>query len=140
MLLGSERARVAYHEAGHAVVAVYDGLGLRCARLAAEPGVFTNMALNRVAWPCVEERVRFYLAGYAADKCFAPTLASRKNSAMDFEQALALVGKARLQRLSLETEREVAEHWSAVEAVAAALLEREVLSAGEIYRVIVKAR
>jgi hypothetical protein len=39
-----------------------------------------------------------------------------------------------------ETEREVAAHWRAVEAVAAALLERERLEALEIYKIIVKAR
>jgi hypothetical protein len=38
-----------------------------------------------------------------------------------------------------ETERMIAAHWSAVEAVAAALLEREFLTAMERHKIIVKS-
>ena len=58
----------------------------------------------------------------------------------DFAQALALVDGMHLERLLRETEREIAEHWSQVEAVAAALLEREFLPALELHRIIIAAR
>jgi hypothetical protein len=69
--------------------------------------------------------VKFHLGGYAADRRYDPSLASRGNSEYDFAQALALVDIDHLERLLVETEREIAAHWSQVQAVAAALLERE---------------
>jgi hypothetical protein len=45
-----------------------------------------------------------------------------------------------LERLLRETERTLIEHWNQIEAVAAALLEREFLSASEIYQIIVRSR
>ncbi len=92
------------------------------------------------AWPCIDERASFYLAGYAADRRFAPLLATPANTADDFREALALVDASRLERLLIETDRLVAEHWRAVEAVAAALLEREALSAMELHAVIIRSR
>jgi hypothetical protein len=69
-ILGSERAHVAQHEGGHVVMAVLGGLGLRHARIAPEPEVLTNWMLNRMA--CIEQRARFYLAGYCSDRRYAP--------------------------------------------------------------------
>jgi hypothetical protein len=51
-----------------------------------------------------------------------------------------LVDEARLGRLLRETERMIAEHWPAVVAVGQALLEREVLMAAEVYRIILATR
>lgn len=87
-------------------------------------------------------RARFYLAGFSEDRRRAPTLPLRENgeNEYDFAQALALVEEDHLQVLLRETEREIAEHWAQVEAVAAVLLEREVLTAMELYAIIVRAR
>jgi hypothetical protein len=95
------RKRMAHHEAGHAVVAVIEGLGLRHARLAPEPEVLTNWRLDRVAWLCIEQRAKFFIAGYCADRRFAPVLASRENgeNVHDFAQVLQLVDEARLEPL-----------------------------------------
>ena len=45
-----------------------------------------------------------------------------------------------MERLLRETELEIAEHWSQVEAVAQALLAREFLPAPELHKIIVAAR
>ena len=86
-----------------------------------------NHRLNRVAGPAADQRVRFLLAAFCADRRFAPALASRENSADDSAEALTLVDETRLERLLHETEIVIATHWSAVEAVAQALLERNSL-------------
>jgi hypothetical protein len=103
--------------------------------------VLTNWQLNRVAWPCIEQRVRFYFAGFCADRRFACSLASRENSAADFAQALRLIDdEARWARLLTQTDIVIASHWSAVQVVAAALLEREILTAMELYEIILRSR
>ena len=68
-------------------------------------------------------------------------LAARENgeNSADFAQALQLVDEASLERLLRETDRLIVTRWTAVIAVAAALLERERLEALEIYKIIVKA-
>ena len=142
VFLASERARIAHHEAGHAVIAVVQGLGLRHARIAPEPEVLTNAALNGVAWPCVEERARFYCGGFCADRHYSPSCASRANSEHDLREALHLLdcSAARLACAIHETDRLIVAHWRAVEAVATALLERESLTAMELHRIIIAAR
>lgn len=137
-----ERKRQAVHESAHAVIAGVEELGLRHARLSPEPEVITNAALNRVAWPAIEAHVKFFVAGYCADRRYAPSLASREDAenVHDFAEALRLVDEARLERLLIKTEHMIVAHWLAVQAVAAALLEHEVLSASEIYRLIIRSR
>jgi hypothetical protein len=65
------RQRQAHHEAGHAIVAIHEKFGLHFARLGDQPACMTNARLNRV-WPSAVAEVRFLLAGYAADRIFAP--------------------------------------------------------------------
>jgi hypothetical protein len=77
VLLVSDRERIAYHESGHVIIAVAEKLGLRYARIAPTAEVFTNWQLNRVGGFCVESIVKFHIGGHAADKIFAPSLASR---------------------------------------------------------------
>jgi hypothetical protein len=104
--------------------------------------VLTNWAPNRCAGSCVAPRVKFYVAGYAADRRYAPALASRANgeNEYDFSEALRLVDEEYLQRLLRETERTVAARWAAVEAVAAALLERGFLLPMDLRRIIINSR
>jgi hypothetical protein len=104
-LWDGDRERIAYHESGHVIVAIAEKLGLRYARIAPTAEVFANWQLNRVGGFCVESIVKFHIGGHAADKIFAPSLASRENSAYDFEQALRLVDPDHLERLLRETER-----------------------------------
>ena len=123
------------------MIAVHEKFGLHFARLGPQPQCLTNGALNRI-FPSAVAEVRFLVAGFVADRRYAPALAARENfeNSHDFEQALRLVEEDHLQILLRETERIVAERWRAVEAVAAALLERKRLEALEIYKIIVKAR
>lgn len=71
-----------------------------------------------------------------ADHRYAPSLAWRQNSTIDFERALKPIDVKYLERLLRETEREVGEHWREVEAVAMALLAREVPGAMDLFRII----
>jgi hypothetical protein len=134
-------ARQAHHEAGHVIVAVHERFGLHYAKLGDHPVCLTNAALNR-AWPSAVAEARFLVAGYAADRHFAPSVAARENfeNQHDFARALELVDEDHVQILLREAERVIISRWPQVEAVAAALLDREFVSASEIYRVIVKAR
>lgn len=88
-----ERERIARHETGHAVVAVVEGLGLHHARLTPETEVITNVMLGRIPWLCVAARVKFYLAGFAADLRFLPAAfairdAIRRQSNLEVEPPL----------------------------------------------------
>lgn len=91
MSLGGEHSRIAIHEAAHATIACVQGLGIKSAQLGDAPVVLLNHRLNRVTGQAVDERVRFLLAGFCADRRFAPRFADRRNSAADFEHALELV-------------------------------------------------
>jgi hypothetical protein len=83
--LSDEHNRTAIHEASHATLAIVQGLGIKGARLGDEPSVLLNWRLNRVAGQMVDDRVRFLLAGFCADRRFNLALCSRENSAADFE-------------------------------------------------------
>ena len=122
-------------------MAINEKFGLHFAKLGPDPACMTNARLNLVR-PSATAEVRFLLAGYAADKIFAPTQARRENleNEFDFARALEIVEEEHLQILLRETERIVAGRWPQVTAVAQALLQRGRLEALEIYRVIVKAR
>jgi hypothetical protein len=87
--------RVAYHEAGHAAVAVHQGLGLRLARLATEPVVLTDCRRNRRPGACVDERVIFLTAGFYAERRFDCFATREANSMADFDRALGLLGGRR---------------------------------------------
>lgn len=81
------------------------------------------------------------MAGFCADRRFAPALADRRNSADDFTEALKLVDdEQRWHRLLCETDLAVARYCHAVQAVARELLEREALSAMELHAIILKSR
>ena len=88
-------------------------------------------------WPA-----RFLVAVFAADRHDAPTIAARKNpeNEFDFARALQLVDEDHLQILLRETERVIISRWPQVAAVAQALLQKNVLPALDIYRVIAALR
>jgi hypothetical protein len=80
--------RVAFHEAGHVLVAVSLGLGVVEAKLNSfAPGVLTE---RRVV-PATD-RAAFYLSGFFSEHKFDPIGTDIKNSDQDFEQAVALLG------------------------------------------------
>ena len=107
----------------------------RCQRLSVD-------ALELLKHSSPGAHLRFLVGGSVADQRSAPSVAARNNgeNEYDFHRALELVEEDHLKILLRETERIVAEHWREVEAVAAALLERESLTALELYKVVVEAR
>lgn len=140
--MAADRERIAFHEAGHAVVAIHERLGLRHISIGKEPECRTNWQMNRCTGSTAAAQARFYVAGYVADRRYALALAAREGgeNEYDFTQALRLVDQDYLERLLMEAERIVATHWTQIEAVAGALLEREVLSAFELYKIIISSR
>lgn len=136
------RSRQAHHEAGHALIAINEGLGLRHITIGKQPEYWTNYQLNRCTGSTAAAQVKFYLAGFAADRHYAPMIAARENpeNEFDFAQALRLVDLDYLERLLRECERTVIARWAQVTAVAQALLQHKRLEALEIYKIIVKVR
>jgi hypothetical protein len=136
--------RIAVHEAGHAVVALHEGLTLRHARI--EPPREALLDLKPYPrgdiWPVVHAHARFYLAGYVAERRFAPDDTKLENSAEDFKAAHAVLGNACLRRdeplelLRAQTDLIIALNWHQVERVARALIERGILSGGEISEIV----
>jgi hypothetical protein len=88
------------------------------------------------------KRVHFLLAGFCADRRFNPTLADRRNSADDFEQALKLVPRdeRRWHRLLSQTDMLVAQYRRAIQNVALELLEREILNPLQLTSIVRKSR
>jgi hypothetical protein len=131
--------RIAYHEAGHIVVAVRVGLGLRRASIYPVAEVLTDYRLNQRSGLCVDERVMFLVAGFFAEMRYEPTATNEANSADDFERAFELVGGSVNERLKSLLGRAcdlVWLHWREVEVVAEALMARGTLSGGEIREII----
>jgi hypothetical protein len=140
------RAKIAFHESGHVILALHEGLVIHHASiepvsevsLDLEPEPYEHDAL----WRMVYSHARFYIAGWYAEKRFAPDTAQRRNSIQDFKAALAVLGRdcpkrdERLELLCAQTDLVIAAHWSQVERVAAVLLEREVLRGDEIFDLI----
>lgn len=120
---------------------MFEKFGLHHARLGSQPECWLNSRLHRV-YPSAVAEARFLVAGFAADRHYAPTIAARKNpeNEFDFARALQLVDEDHLQILLRETERVIISRWPQVAAVAQALLQKNVLPALDIYRVIAALR
>ena len=134
-------ARQAHHEAGHAVAAIHEKFGLHFAKLGDQPECLTNARLNRV-WPSATAEVRFLVAGFAADRIFAPLKARRENfeNQFDFARALRLVEEDHLQILLRATDQIITARWREVEALATVLMDKKFLPALEIYKILVGIR
>jgi len=123
----NERQQVAYHEAGHAVVAYrynhYVGT------VTIRPNEATlGRAVTEIGTPDKEQIVVLY-AGFAAQRQFAPS-ADKLWAASDDDIASELLKFLPAEKESVlraEADRMVIENWKHLEAVAAALLEYETL-------------
>lgn len=128
--------RIAIHESGHAVVALVTGLGVRFASIeVGREEVVTDWRRSRVQRPCIEERVMFHIAGWAAERRYAPALTQWHNSRDDFDRADELLQCRDAALLMRETDDLIRQHWPVVEVIARALLERTTLSGEEILEV-----
>jgi hypothetical protein len=146
-----ERARTAYHEAGHLVIGML--YGFRCSSVSIRPdeargslgrvipldvhGGRVSIGDDRGAlerWLCV------LFAGYAAEVRFAPDSrdAAREGARGDDEQAEDLLVRAGIANkttrhlLRGRTASLVEQHWTTIESVARALLKHEEFDAREV--------
>ncbi len=130
----TKRERIAYREAGHAAMALIDGLGLRRASIEPDPVVLTDMRLT-VPSSTPHRVARFYIAGFCAELHFAPKGSKLLNSEHDFARAReSLHGRNHWFFMLPEVSAVVASNWTLVARIATALLERGTLSGRELER------
>jgi len=153
-----ERARTAYHEAGHLVIGML--FGFRCSSVSIRPDE-TRGSLGRVVplevhggqvaveisreW--VERWLFVLFAGYAAEVRFAPDArdAAREGARGDDEQADEHLERAGMANdstrllLRARTAELVEQHWAAIESVARALLKHEEFDSDEARRICERA-
>src|SRR5271156_2062721 len=135
---GSRRLieQIAWHEAGHCFAAWRGRLTIRYASLPQQV-VRINAGLYH-PYSVRDERVRFYLAGYCAEKLFAPATFDPHNSDPDFDNALKLCNgdRERRRRFLHDTDNLIRWNWEQVCAIAEALLRRGTLTGEEIDHVV----
>lgn len=144
---------VAYHEAGHAVAAFKQGIGIRRISIMAEAGRdgFVHhapvMGRYRPDWdnsPQVRVRgervIRICLAGPAAQRKFNPRTYRHWHAQGDFEQAAVMMSylaapgeheRAYMRLLKIETRRLVEHNWKLIGALANELIRRRKMSGAE---------
>lgn len=152
----------AYHEAGHAVMAVHEGVALLNVSIVSDGDSqgragFSNPLstfqldveiTTKSRWR-MEKLVRVWLAGPEAQKRFNPRSWRRYHGEDDFKKAVDRIGyfatsndeiEAYLRLLEIQVRQKLAlsRVWQAVEALAGELLEHRELGGGEA-RAIIKA-
>jgi ATP-dependent Zn protease len=151
-----ERARTAYHEAGHLVIGII--FGFRCSSVSIRPDEARG-SLGRTApieghtgEPQSRETVERWLcvlfAGYAAEVRFAPDAreAAREGARGDDEQAEQFLKRAAMANNSVRsllrarTAALVEQHWAAIQSVARALLKHEEFDSDDAERITEIAR
>jgi len=153
----------AYHEAGHAVVAWLQGVGLSRGSIVLEPGRHGHIR-HHLIFGCMpppdsvlpgasakfrlEKKVRISLAGPLAQKKFNSRTYRSWHGEADHNQAADCVSclarpddefVAYWKLLEVQTRNLLNRNWPLVEAVAAALLVRRTLKGPEIVKVIYAA-
>lgn len=154
------RAATAYHEAGHAVVAVEERLGIRLVTIvpneellgfvleAPLPRDFKpDIGMNSRIRNRIESEARVCFAGHIAQKRAYPR--SHRLDGRDIQRAVDLVSYlvpqskvlgAYLNLLYLQAENLVDFNWQEIEAVANALLERDTISGSEVRRIVMDTK
>lgn len=132
----THRERIAYHEAGHAVMALVDGLGLKSATIEMpEPIVRLDWWRRDVFAPTSHQYARFFIGGFCAELHFAPKGQELFSSSHDFANARESLGeKNHWIFLLTEVNEVIGSQWPLVERIATALLEHGTLSGSEIER------
>ena len=139
----------AYHEAGHAVQALAEGLPVRHATIRPEGevhghvhyGAATPLYRGELRLRTAERRGRTALAGMVAQRIHSPASLRRYQASSDREAAADLamhvsgstaIAEARLALWMAETEASMRRRWAAVERVALALVDRTTLDGPEL--------
>jgi ATP-dependent Zn protease len=145
-----DERRVAYHEAGHVAAARLLGVEVKAAAIVPDGGIpgHVKYVTPQTSEPVSLERVAMIaLAGCAAERRYLGAAAddhepwhrALEDMQLASTSVEALVGSddeevvgARLEQLGLQVAALLEQHWSAVERVAARLIERKTLSSAEI--------
>ncbi|MGH2879231.1 MAG: hypothetical protein ACRDK4_06460 [Solirubrobacteraceae bacterium] len=152
-----DRQSIAYHEAGHATVAHLLDIDVRTATIISADGALGHITHNGMrhhapGTPEVQDQTERYammlIAGCMADRRHlgspAEGLEGFEGALEDLDRAMGLIKSlmqdeddehlldARMDALDWRVGELLAQHWGAVERVAAGLLERETLSGPEI--------
>ena len=166
--IGVERARTAYHEAGHLLIGSL--FGFLCSSVSIRPddargslgrvvalgGPACRSARANGGWQMmsgvsrgtVERWLCVLFAGFAAEVRFAPESrdAAREGASGDDEQAEAYLERAGMATdstrhlLRARTAALIEQHWAGIEFVARALLRHEEFDSGEARRICEIAR
>jgi hypothetical protein len=158
---------VAYHEAGHAVVAffLFTGIRKKGASIVADEETAGRVHMrttfngdpNRLKYESslrfrdgLEKAAMRSLAGEIAQRRFRPSSVRRHHAASDRETVMDCLAhlsecdeelmRAYLKLLTIRTRNMVAFYWPEITAVAEALTEKKVLSAEEVRTLILNAR
>jgi ATP-dependent Zn protease len=150
-----ERARTAYHEAGHLVIGML--FGFRCSSVSIRPdelrgslgrvvplGEHAGPSLVDLSRGSVERWVCVLFAGRAAEVRFAPDARDAAGEAArgDDEQAeehlerAGIANRSTRHLLRARTADLVEEHWATIASVARALLKHEEFDAREVERLV----
>ena len=153
-----ERARTAYHEAGHLVIGML--FGFRCSSVSIRPDEargslgrvipreeYAGQAAGEISRRAIEPWVCVLFAGYAAEARFAPDArdAAREGARGDDDQAEDYLERAGMANdstrhlLRARTAALIEEHWATIESVARALLRHEEFDATEVERICERA-
>lgn len=163
-LLGREHEpwRVAIHEAGHAVAAVKLRTGLRTASIVQDDQSFGRVSgatllrgksggtsPTMFRQERIERQIVVLLSGYAAEEKEFGNSAEFDGAEQDYQNAFELAGSfvgsqeecnEYIGQLSLRADQLVGDHWSAIKAVAQALLKHQELTRSEVLRLIESSR
>ena len=150
-----ERARTAYHEAGHLVIGM--SFGFRCSSVSIRPdelrgslgrvvplGGHVGQSVGELSRGSVERWLCVLYAGCAAEIRFAPDArdAAREAARGDDEQAEEHLERAGIANdstrhlLRARNAELVEKHWATIESVARALLKHEEFDAREVERLV----
>lgn len=162
--MSTEKQAVAYHEAGHAVVAMLQGMPLRSISVERTDDSGGETDLQEIGMPVeelgeivedgrrptalevviLEQHMRMSLAGEIAQFHFAPESVHAFHASFDmkFLGFLQLIAGSKAEvdawfgLLRIQTESLINRHWKMIEAIATALLDRERLTGDEALEVL----
>jgi ATP-dependent Zn protease len=131
-------AALAYHEAGHAVIGVRLGLRLQHVTIRESPETYGLAHFKSVRPKDFEKRAITTIAGLLAEKKHLGLNGNLGNSAEYRSLISEMDGQAQAWRnLMRKHARElVNERWVEIEKVAVALLEREILTGRQVWKII----
>ncbi len=152
----SQRRATAFHEAGHAVVAVWENVRFRYVTIVPGDGAAGHLRHLRTPWQragsvgrgSAERQARICLAGPIAQRRFSPRSVRRYHAHGDYEMATDLAlrlgsskeeADAWVRLWEIQVRGHLDRRWPAVESLAAALVERGTVSGEEARRLTLAA-